>query len=110
MIRGTTPTHKFVLPFDVPEGAKVIVVYSQMDNIILEKKTSDCSIEKNIINVSLTDQETLKFNCNKAFHKDEFKLWPVEIQIGIETIDGTKMWSNIMQTDIERCLKEDGVI
>ena len=110
MIRGTTPTHTFELPFNIPEGAEIRVVYSQKDNVLIEKTTSDCSIENNIVKVTLTSEETLKFNCHQEYYKGTIKVWEVEIQIGIKTKDGSKFWSEIITTNIDRCLKEDGVI
>lgn len=110
MIRGTTPTHTFSLPFNVPSNAKIRVVYSQKDTVLIEKTIKDCSIKDNEISVTLTSDETLRFSCHREFYKGVLQVQPVEIQIGIETTDGVKMWSNIIQTDIDRCLKEDGVI
>lgn len=110
MIRGTTPTHTFTIPFDIPEGSKVRVVYTQNDKIIVERTAKECEIDVNTITVTLTSDETLQFDCRKYRCNGELKTLPVEIQVGIETPAGNKLWSNIINTTVGRCLREDGVI
>lgn len=110
MRRGTTPTHRFILPFDIPEDAIVRVVYAQCDKVLIEKDISQCSIDKNIITVKLTDSDTLKFNCKRFLYKGELKKWDAEIQIGVKAADGTKVWSDTLTVKVDKCLKEDGVI
>ena len=110
MRRGTTPVHNFTLPFTVPEGASIRIVYAQNEVIILEKTTEACSVSDKCVSVRLTDAETLKFDCSEHYHNGRHEPYPVEIQIGVKTPYGDKLWSEIITTTVERCLRKDGVI
>lgn len=115
--RGTTPEHTITLPFEVPEGAYLRIVYAQADEkaadgerILFEKTEKDCTVSgKNVI-TELTSDETLRFDCGLHFYKGSFRTLPVFIQLGIETAAGEKAWSHIIETTVERCLRKDGVI
>ena len=110
MRRGTTPTHTFTLPFEVPEGSKVRIVYVQNDKIILEHTTDQCTVEGSVVTTKLTDKETLLFDSKLHFINGKHQSYPVEIQIGIKTPEGDKLWSNIIRDTVEKCLRKDGVI
>ena len=110
MRRGTTPTHTFMLPFEVPEGSKVRIVYVQNDKIILEHTTEQCTVEGSDIKTRLTDKETLLFDSKLHFIAGRYQSYPVEIQIGIKTPEGDKLWSHIILATVEKCLRKDGVI
>ena len=110
MRRGTTPTHNFTLPFDVPEGSAIRIVYAQNEVIILEKTMEDCTVSGKCVTVRLTDAETLAFDCTPHYHNGRFEPYIVEIQIGIKTPHGDKLWSEIITETPERCLRKDGVI
>lgn len=77
MIRGTTPTHVFTVPFDTSVISKIKVIYSQKDSILVTKTEADCTISGNKIKVTLTRKETLSFDAKK----------PAEVQLEIFTID-----------------------
>lgn len=110
MRRGTTPTHTFKLPFDVPDGSAVRIVYAQNRNIILELTTERCEISGNIITVKLTAVETLLFDCDDHNVGGRMEPYPVQIQVGIKTKAGDALWSDIIITMPDPCLREDGVI
>ena len=110
MRRGTTPTHNFTLPFAAPDGSAVRVVYAQNDRVVLEKTTEACTVSGECVTVRLTDAETLLFDCSEHYHNGRREAYPVEIQIGIKTPLGDKLWSEIITTTVERCLRKDGVI
>lgn len=110
MRRGTTPTHNFTVPFEIPSGSKIRIVYAQNDAIILERTTETCNVSSNSISVDLSDDETLLFDCQEHFYDGKVQQYPIEIQIGIKTPDGKKMWSDILKDTPERCLRKDGVI
>lgn len=110
MVRGSTPKHTFYMPFDIPDGACVRIVYAQNDVVIVEKTATDCGISGSEVTTMLTSEETLKFDCSPHFHNGKKEPYPVEIQIGIKTISGDKIWSEIIETTVERCLRKDGVI
>jgi hypothetical protein len=110
MRQGTTPTHNFELPFEIPEGASVRIVYAQNNVIILEKTTGECEIEGCKISTKLSVEETLRFDYKKHIIKGVSTTHPVEIQIGVKTVHGDQTWSDIIEELPERCLKKDGVI
>lgn len=70
-----------------------------MGKTIVEKTLDDCSFGDNFISIVLTQEETLMFE-NRV---------KVSIQIRVRLKDGTVTKSNIIETDIDRVLK-DGVI
>lgn len=61
MIRGTTPTHTFEVPFDTSTIDKLEIQYAQGANIVLTKVKEDSILSGNVIRVDLTQEETLKF-------------------------------------------------
>jgi hypothetical protein len=60
MIRGTTPTHTWVLPFDASLLKEVSITYMQNEEIIVKKTEEDCTMEGNKISITLTQEDTLK--------------------------------------------------
>ena len=110
--RGTTPVNRFTLPFDPPEQAEYIVVYAQGEDneeeILFELQTTRCTIEGRRISVKLTQEETLLFDC--SIPKGRRTPLPLKIQIGIEAPGKDILWSDIIVTTVERCLKKDGVV
>lgn len=97
MYRGTTPTHKFVLPFDCSLVGEIRVIYKQDDEIILEKKTSDCSLEDCTVCVDLTQEETFLFDCHKN----------VSIQLRVLTNMGQSLITKPKVIDVGECLSEE---
>jgi hypothetical protein len=94
MIRGTTPTHVFKIPIDPSMVASVRVVYAQDDAVIVKKCTDDCTFDGNIISVTLTQEDTLLFDCKKC----------VQIQIRVLTIEGESLSTRPMSLTVEKCL------
>ena len=99
MIRGTTPTLEFKLPFDTDILAEAWVTMAQKGKVVLDKQLSECQCEGNVLTVKLSQEETLDLKCNCL----------TEIQIRIRTIDGNALASDIMSVSPDRILK-DGVI
>ena len=87
MIQGTTPTHKFNIPIDASTIKSVRITYAQQGNVLLTKETADCRIDGNIVELKLTQEETLLFN--------EFS--SVQIQMRILTIGGDALASELMR-------------
>lgn len=100
MIKGSTPTHKFNIDFDTSFIAEVEIVYAQNDEQIFVKETKDVSLDGNTISVTLSQEETLKFDCYKRF---------VQIQMRVKTTEGVVMISDLISVGLEKCLF-DGVI
>jgi hypothetical protein len=99
MIRGTTPTLEFLLPFDTSEIAEAFVTLSQNDVVILDKALNDCKCDARKISVKLTQEETLKLSCDCK----------TDIQVRVRTIAGDALASDITKVNTDKILK-DGVI
>ena len=98
MIRGTTPTIKFTLPFQVDEIDTLSVAFAQNGVVILEKKKNDCVLDGNTITLTLSEADTLSL------------VWEQILEIQIRCYCGaTKLASNIIKTTVGRILK-DGVL
>ena len=88
MIRGTTPTLTFKLPFQVSNLAEYWITISQKyENIAINKTSEDCTADDDTITVILSQEDTLKLIGDK----------PVYIQIRALTTEdealATKMWA-----------------
>lgn len=99
MIRGTTPTLEFTVPFDTSILAEAWVILSQKDKVVLYKQLKDCTCNERKLIVHLTQEETLLLDCKCI----------TEIQIRARTLEGEALASDIMTADTGRILK-DGVI
>lgn len=114
MRRGTTPTHTFTLPFDPPKGCAIRIIYAQgpdhEEKILFERTGDTIDVDGNVLSVHLTKEETLLFDCSPHWQNGKFEPYPVKGQVGIETIHGDTLWSNIFTTTVDRCLRKDGVV
>lgn len=100
MRRGTTPTHEYELPFETNAIKKIIITYAQRDEIVLEKKTEDCTMDGTIVSVTLTQEETLRFDSSKH----------VKIQVKILLFNGKVLVSNKITKAISDVLNEEVMI
>jgi hypothetical protein len=87
MIQGTTPTHQFTIPMDATVVQMVRVVYAQKDKVLLVKEGDECRVEGNVIEVKLSQEETLLF--------DEFS--SVQIQVRVLTTAGDALASDLIR-------------
>lgn len=85
MIRATTPTHEYILPFNVENIDKLLITYKQGEKIVLEKTEADCAMEGVVASFSLTQEEMNLFEAEI-----------VEIQVRILTTAGESIASNII--------------
>ena len=99
MIKGTTPTHTFSLPFGTEMIKKIEVVYAQNDAVKLTKESEDCAFDGNTVSVKLTQEDTLVFDEGVC----------VEIQVRVLTLADDALASNVMRIRCEDCLF-DGVL
>lgn len=95
MIRGTTPTHSFSVPYDLTNVENIVIRYGQNDKPLFEKTKADCIIAGNLITVTLTEEETYSFDCH----------FVGQAQIELTFIGGEKIKSEIMLFSVGRCLK-----
>lgn len=97
MIRGTTPTHTFTIPFDESVINSIKIIYAQNKETVFEKLKDDCTFEGNTVSLTLTQEETFKFD-----HK-----CPVEIQIRILTTKGNAIASEIRRVTVGELLDDE---
>lgn len=97
--KGCTVGNTFTVPFTKEEVEVLYITYQQRGKNIVEKTLNDCSFGDNFVSTGLTQEETLMFE----------SLIRVNIQIRARLKDGTVTKSNIIETDVDKILK-DGVI
>lgn len=95
MYRGTTPTLTFTLPFDSAELTVCSIAFAQGDTVVLEKTLSDCQRAGRTLSVTLTERDTLRFDCNKN----------VKIQLRCGCGEA-RLASQIISANVERILKD----
>ena len=96
-MRGATPTHTFTIPVNISDIKKVKIIYSQNDEIVVQKLINGSDITDENLKIRLTQEDTFKFNCNL----------PVEIQMRILMEDGETLNSYIKKVGVSRCLDDE---
>ena len=96
MIRGTTPTHIFQMPFSA-ETLKFTITYAQNDREIVKKTEEDCDVKGNAIMITLSQEDTLLFDEKKA----------VQVQLKTLDFEGNVKASNVMITTAGKILDEE---
>lgn len=94
MIRGTTPTHIFNLPFSADLVAAARVIYKQGQKEILRKETEDFTKDGKSLRTTLTQEDTLLFDCKLN----------VKIQLRVKTTDGAVLATKPRLVTVEECL------
>ena len=97
MMRGTTPTHIFTLPFDVSRIKEIRIIYSQNDTPVVTKNTADCTLENKTVTVKLTQEDTFAFNHKK----------PAFVQLHVLSTNGDALTSAIKAISIGDCLDKE---
>lgn len=97
--KGCTIGNTFTIPFNGEDVEVIYITYQQRGKTIVEKTFADCSFGDGFVSIGLTQEETLLFE----------SLVRVRIQIRARLKDGTVTKSNIIETDVDKLLK-DGVI
>lgn len=97
MIRGTTPTHSFTLPFDSSLLHSTKILYGQQDEVLIEKRDSDLTKNGKTIKLTLTQEETFLF-------KDNI---PVQIQVRALTTGQEAVSTPILLVSVEKCLDDE---
>ena len=95
MIRGTTPTHIFTLPFAADQITKLSIAYAQGDEVVLEKVLEDCMLDGNTVSVQLSEMDTLKFTNRKQAE--------IQLRLGI---GDARLASNVIYVTVDRLLRE----
>lgn len=97
MRRATTPTHTFTLAGITAEDInRLLITYSQRGEVKFEKTEANCTIEGNVVSLTLTQEEANLFapGC-------------VEIQLRVVTHEGTALASQIFHEDVSDVLNDE---
>lgn len=97
MIIGTTPTHTFTIPIDVSQIADLRISYAQDNNVLLTKSLEDCVLKSKTISVTLTQEDTLKFNSSTQ----------IKTQLKILTTKNVVLVSKISVLLVDECLNKE---
>lgn len=94
MIRGTTPTLTFELPFAADEIDEGYITIAQRGRPNIDIPISRCTVDGNMLMLNLTQDETLQLRATLA-----------EIQLRV-TVDESVLASEIITADVGAILKE----
>ncbi len=110
MIRGTTPTNTFTVDMDLRTADVIYITYKQGDQVVVERTKDQLdSITATELTLTLTQEETLKFNQKPVNTYSTCYTDFVAIQIRARFSNGLAVASNIIKTTAGEILK-DGVI
>ena len=110
ILRGTTPTHIFTCSITMENLRDLRITYKQDGVVLFEKRLADCQITGNKVSVTLTADDTKRFSDKLKYVDGEHRIPPVKIQIGAITETGAKVGCYVINTTVEECLREDGVV
>ena len=96
MIRGTTPTLTFTIPFDSGIIQALYISFVQNGQEVLTLTEQDCTLDEKTVTVKLSQAQTLKLGSGRA----------VEIQMRVLTAEGDALASQILRCPVERILKD----
>ena len=100
MIRGTTPTLLFNLPFSatVIKSAEITIKYVDgLKKILIKKLLCDCELGETTIGTRLTQEETLQFPAPAS----------VSVQLRILTTDDIVLATEAYTVKVKKLLAED---
>lgn len=100
MVKGTTPTHYFTLPFDTSLLENARIVYSQYEKVVLKKELLDCECDGNVLSCRLTQEETFLFVHPRS----------IQIQLRALTTSGDVINSYIETVTCEQCLDNEVLV
>lgn len=105
--RGTTPVHKFILPFAFESIAEIVVVYRQNHRVKLIKDSGsmDIDVVDNAILVPLTQNDTLSFSVGPKY-RDSI----VEIQYKVMFTNEQVFTSSIIRDRVVDSLHDGPII
>ena len=96
MLIGTTPTHRFNIPFDASLIDEARVIYRQMGREVLRKETEAFKKEGNVLSVSLSQEEAFLFDATD-----------VTYQLRVKTLDGKVLNTKPKTIPVIECLDRE---
>lgn len=103
MIRGTTPTLLFNLPFSttIIKSAEITIKYVDgLKKILVKKTLEDCELGEDCIGTRLTQEETLQFPAPTT----------ALVQLRILTTDDIALATEPYKVSVKKLLTDDEVI
>lgn len=97
MIRGTTPKHRFLLPFSAESLVALRISYAQRHEVLAERTLAECEIDGESVSVTLTQEETLSFAPGER----------LQIQLRALDGEGRAFASRILRVGVSDCLCEE---
>lgn len=97
MIRGTTPTHIFTIPFDTALIADLRISYAQSGKEVIVKTKEEATLDGQTITVKLSQEDTFSFDCSKN----------VLVQVRVLTLGGEAVSSDVIVVSVEQCLNNE---
>lgn len=97
MYRGTTPTIEFELDFDTGLIQEIYATFKQNDSVVLEKSKDDFTFNGNTASITLTQEETLDFQCHNT----------LKVQLKIKFNDETVVATEPATFKIDECYKAE---
>lgn len=100
LIPGTTPTHTLNLPIDTGTITKLRITYEQFGRTVIEKTEKEVSMSGKKIEVTLTQEDTLKLYENKK----------VKVQLKALTASGTVVSHKPIVLDVDEVLNKEVLV
>ena len=100
MIKGTTPTLHYKLPFESSYIKTAEIVVKYVDNnkeVLIVRNFEECTLGDKSIETQLTQEETLQLPAPST----------VEVQLRIVAIDNNVLATEPTKVTVKRLLKED---
>ena len=96
MLQGTTPIHRFKLPYNSERVAEARVIYQQWGRNVLTKTTKDFEREGEWISVKLSQEETFLFSPDS-----------VTYQLRVKDTNGTALATKPRTISVIECLEKE---
>lgn len=104
MIRATTPTHRFTVPFDPSEMKELLLSYAQHGRVVLERRKGELSFSTEegeyLLSHRLTQAETSRFRAEE----------PVLIQLRVLSQAGDALASDPVTIRVEDVLNDEVLV
>lgn len=100
MIKGTTPTYTYTLPFTVGTLANYQMLFGQNGVSVVEKSKEQCTVTETDISGTLTQEDTYLFN----------EKYPLEVQLRVKTIDGDVLATELHKEPVDICLSDEVMV
>lgn len=96
MRRATTPTHSFDIPIDAGMIRKILLTYTQNEEIVLEKTEEDMTFDGQRWVIKLTQEEA-----------NLFQIGPASAQIRVLTTGGDALASDEIRLHVYKTVNDE---